>query len=215
MAANEFRKDLVSGDWVLVSSTRAKRPGAAETRTKFEDSHQPAEGCPFEDPVATNGQPLLVYRDGHPVHWEGAFSGEWTTMVVPNKYPALTPGICGAPVQHGPFSIQVAHGFHELVIMRDHETHFAQYSDLDTAEILRVYQDRYHAISHDECGDYISIFHNHGREAGASIWHNHSQILSTPIIPPEVLRSLEGADEYFQQHQATVHCALIHWERDQ
>ncbi len=215
MAANEFRKDLVSGDWVLVSSSRARRPGAPEMRATFLDSHQAIEECPFENPIPANGQPVLVYRNGHPVHWEGEFKGEWTVMVVRNKYPALLPGVCGSPAQHGPFLTQVAHGFHELVITRDHETHFAQFSDLETTEVLRVYQDRYRAISHDECGDYISIFHNHGKEAGASIWHNHSQILSTPIIPPEVLRSLEGADEYYQQHQATVHCALIHWEREQ
>jgi len=216
MAINEFRKDLVSGDWTLVATERAKRPGAHETEREPSTEHQPKETCPFEDPIAADhGQPLLVYNNGHPVHWEGPFEGDWTTMVVHNKFPALHPGICGEPVQHGPFLTQVAHGFHELVITREHEKHFYDFSDFETTEILRVFQDRYRAISHDECGDYISIFHNHGRAAGASISHSHSQILSTPVIPPEVLRSLEGADHYFQQNRKTVHCTLIAWERSQ
>jgi UDPglucose--hexose-1-phosphate uridylyltransferase len=188
--ANEFRKDPVSGDWVLVAPDRARRPGAEENRRQWEDSHQDAAQCPFEG------------------------LSDWVT-VRSNDYPALTPGVCGTPEQRGPFAIQAAHGFHELVITRDHERHFAQFTTEETADVLRVYQERYRAIAGDSCGDYISIFHNHRREAGASIWHNHSQILSTPVVPPDVRRSLEGVDRYFQQHGTTVHCALIAWEREQ
>ncbi len=187
---HEFRKDIVSGDWVLIAPGRSRRPNADENNRQWEDSHQEKDDCPFEN-----------------LH-------DWV-VAIPNQYPALTPGVCGGPVQRGPFLIQPAHGFHELVITRDHERHFADFSTKETSGVLRVYQERYRAISGDECGDYVSIFHNHRREAGASVWHSHSQILSTPIIPPEVLCSLEGADNYFQQHGKTVHCILIEWESEQ
>lgn len=187
----EFRKDLVSGEWVLIAPARARRPDASENERAWEPMEKNIAQCPFE---------RLITDD---------------VTVVPNEYPALTAGVCGQPMVHGPFLTQVAHGFHELVITRDHEKHFAQFTTDETARVLRVYQERYRAIAFDSCGDYISIFHNHRREARASVWHNHSQILSTPIIPPEVLRSLEGADQYFQQHGNTVHCTLIAWEREQ
>lgn len=190
MAVNEFRKDVVSGEWVLIAPGRARRPGASENNHQWEDAYQTPHECLFEGLT------------------------EWVT-VKPNDYPAVIPGICGQPVQRGPFSIQAAHGFHELVITRDHERHFAQFTVEETTQVLRTYQERYRVIANDECGDYISIFHNHRREAGASVWHNHSQIVSTPVVPPEVLRSLEGADDYFQQHGAAVHDMLITWEREQ
>jgi UDPglucose--hexose-1-phosphate uridylyltransferase len=198
MAVNEFRRDLVSGDWTLIAPGRARRPDASENRHEWEDSYQRKEDCPFEDPAAAGAGELLLVREG--------------IFVIRNKYPALAPGVCGQPMERGPFLVQVAHGFHELVITRDHERHFAQFTDQETAQVLAVYQERYRAIAQDECGDYISIFHNHRREAGASIWHHHSQILSTPVVPPEVLRSLEGADQYFQQHGQSVHGTLIRWE---
>ena len=188
---NEFRKDVVSGDWTLVAPSRAKRPDAPESRHEWEDSHQSIDECPFE-------------------HLSEGF-----VFVMPNKYPALQPGVCGEPVQRGPFLIQSANGFHDLVITRDHERHMADFTDQETTQVLGAYQDRYRVISKDECGDYISIFHNYRREAGASVWHNHSQILSTPIVPPEVRRSLHGAHRYFQEHQHTVHCAVIAWELEQ
>jgi UDPglucose--hexose-1-phosphate uridylyltransferase len=156
-----------------------------------------------------------VYDHGRKMSWHGDWEGRWTTAVIPNKFPAVTKGICSDVLRHGPFETQLAHGFHELVITRDHDRHFAQFSTAETAEVLHVYRDRYRSIAQDECGDYISIFHNHGRAAGASVFHNHSQILSTPIVPPEVLQSVQGADEYFQQHGAGVHRSLIDWELEE
>ncbi len=190
MNTNEFRKDVVSGEWVLIASGRARRPNAEENRRVWENSYQKPDACPFEG------------------------LKEWVT-VLPNEYPALHSGTCGQPLQRGPFSVHDAHGFHELIITRDHERHFAQFTTEETADVLRVYQERYRAISTDECGDYVSIFHNHRREAGASVWHSHSQILSSPVVPPEVMRSLEGADAYIQKNGHTVHCMLIEWEREQ
>ncbi|HXK36815.1 MAG TPA: DUF4921 family protein [Candidatus Paceibacterota bacterium] len=206
---NEFRRDLVSGDWVLISSLRARRPH----KEKRERLVQTRQECIFEpDRLEDQGQPVLVYDHGRKMSWHGDWAGRWTTAVIPNKYPAVTKGICGDVLMHGPFETHFAHGFHELVLTRDHDRHFANFTTEETAEVLHVYRDRYRAIAQDECGAYISIFHNHGPAAGASVYHNHSQILSTPIVPPDVLGSIDGADQYFQQHGTGVHRALIDWE---
>ncbi len=209
MAVNEFRKDLVSGDWVLISSLRAKRPHVASQ----ERLTQSVQECVFEPEVLhKQSEPLLLLNAGVPVTWSGDWNVAWTTAVLKNKFPALQDGVCGAPHRVGPYYVHEAFGFHELVITRDHEKHFAQFTNQQTAEVLQVYRERYLVISKDDCGDYVSIFHNYGRAAGASVAHHHSQIISTPIIPPEIVRSVQGADEYFQQHGVSVHQALIDWE---
>jgi UDPglucose--hexose-1-phosphate uridylyltransferase len=211
MAINEFRKDLVSGEWVLISSARAKRPHEGH-RDRLQ---QAAEDCVFEPHALTGQVPVRAYDRGAPLEWQGDWNGSWTTVIIPNKFPALTAGVCGEPTMRGPIATHPAHGFHELVITRDHDRHFAHFSTDETAEVLRCYRDRYRQIAQDDCGDYISIFHNHGRASGASVYHNHSQIISTPVVPPEVMRSLEGADHYFQQHGTGVHQALIDWEMNE
>ena len=86
MAVNEFRKDLVSGEWVLISSLRAKRPHDS----KREPFVQSTEDCVFE-PARMREQlpPLFVYDNGKRITWHGDWSGPWTTIVVGNKFPAL------------------------------------------------------------------------------------------------------------------------------
>ncbi len=205
---DEFRKDIVSGQWVLISTERAKRkPKEPEPRL-----HQSRDSCPFEDPIASNGEnPLIVFSHGQRVQ----SPENWTTLVVPNKYPALTRGICGPIIHQGPFEVSAGHGFHELVITRDHDKSFAQFTPEEAKEVLQVYRDRYREIAQDNCGAYVSIFHNHGASAGASIYHNHSQIISTPIVPPHVMESLRGSERYFREHGKKVHAVMIDWEMSQ
>ncbi len=209
MAVNEFRKDIGTGEWVLISSLRAKRPhdGARDVLT------QSIEQCFFEPSnLHKQSNPIALYNQGAPVEWSGDWQQPWTTAVIKNKYPALQSGVCGAPRAEGVYLAHEAFGFHELVITRDHESHFAQFSPEQTQEVLMAYRNRYEQISADSCGEYVSIFHNHGRAAGASVAHNHSQIISTPFVPPIVLQSLQSADEYFQQHGKTVHQEIIDFE---
>ncbi len=210
MAVNEFRKDVVSGEWVLISSLRAKRPHDSAREVLA----QPIEQCVFEPGnLHEQSDPIALYSSGAPVAWSGDWKQPWTTAVLKNKFPALQAGVCGVPHQEGMYFAHEAFGFHELVITREHDKHFAQFTDEQTAEVLAAYRNRYRDIAKDSCGDYISIFHNHGRGAGASITHNHSQIISTPIIPPTVLQSVQGADDYFQQHGVPVYQAVIDFER--
>ena len=209
---NEFRQDLVSGDWVLFATGRAK--GHVKNPQPF---YQPKDGCVFDNPQKSGqGNPLLVYYKGNKISWEGDSSGQWTTQVIVNKFPAVKSGVCGPLTSMGPFQTAGAFGFHEIVITKDHDRTFAQLTTEEIAEVLAVYRERFLAIAQSgDCGEYVSIFHNHGPAAGASIYHNHSQILSSPIIPPEVLRSIRGAEEYYMKHHKKVHEVLIDWEMSQ
>jgi UDPglucose--hexose-1-phosphate uridylyltransferase len=203
---NEFRKDIASGEWVLISSMRARRPHDAHRERLV----QSVQECVFEpDRLSEQSAPLLAYTHGV----QDSDSPDWTTIVIKNKYPALQEGTCGEAQQHGPHMVHAAYGFHEIVITRDHDRHFAHFSTEETLEVLQCYRDRYQAIAQDDCGDYISIFHNHGRAAGASVYHNHSQIISTPVVPPEVARSVRNAGEYFRREGRGVHEVMIEWEK--
>ncbi|MEK7121258.1 MAG: galactose-1-phosphate uridylyltransferase [Patescibacteria group bacterium] len=205
---NEFRQDLVSGDWVLFSTERSKKPINHKKKKKF---YQSKDDCPFENPQASGqGEPLLVYLKGQKINWADGFSGQWTTQVIKNKYPAVRHGnVCGSARSYGPIQVIDASGFHEVVITKDHDRSFAQFDNSETEEIVRVYLDRFREISKDSCNKYILIFHNHGSLAGASIYHNHSQILSMPILPPEVLRSVKGSEEYYLKNKQKVHDMMV------
>lgn len=193
MEGSQFRQDVVTGDWVLIAPGRGKRPHW-DDQDHFEQS---IDTCPFEtERMHEQSDPVLLLLDGNEVPWRGVWTDAWDVAVLGNKYPALSAGVCGEPTGDGLYCSHPGFGFHELVITRTHGMHLADLSKNQLANVLTAYHMRYRTITAQPCGAYVSIFHNHGKRAGASLAHNHSQILSTPIVPPEVYRAVRGADGY-------------------
>lgn len=202
---SELRRDIVSGDWVVIATGRAKRPDDF-LKIKNTKLKQPKTGCPFEAPdsEALATYPLCATGDNPDKNAEN-----WRVKVVPNKYPAFSRGICPVFHKNGPYDWTEGVGIHEIVITRDHDKDM---SFLDKTEIeltLQAFLDRYNVMKEDPCVEYVSIFQNHGSAAGASIAHPHSQIIGIPVIPPDVGRSLKGSENYFHEHKSCVHCLIV------
>ena len=200
---SELRQDPVSEDWVVIATGRTKRPHEFlnEKRLAF---IQPKRTCPFE---TLHQDALLVYGlDG------GKDQKNWWVQAVPNKYPAFGKGTCSVFHTVGPYQWTEGAGFHEVVATREHTRSFAQMSTQETERVVRVYQERYLAIRDDDCVEYISIFHNHGKNSGASISHPHSQLIGLPVIPPDVGRSLRGSASYFKEHKSCIHCLILKYD---
>lgn len=87
---SELRRDLVSGDWVVVATGRARRPYQfrQDERQAFIQSRAT---CPFEK-VHTSAL-LLHSLDGK------AAGAEWWVQVFPNKYPAFSRGAGRTAIQ--------------------------------------------------------------------------------------------------------------------
>jgi UDPglucose--hexose-1-phosphate uridylyltransferase len=63
--------------------------------------------------------------------------------------------------------------------------------------------------------NYIAIFHNHGKEVGASISHPHSQLMAIPVIAPYIKLELDGAERYHRSNQHCVYCVIAEYEREE
>jgi UDPglucose--hexose-1-phosphate uridylyltransferase len=202
---SELRQDLVTGDWVVIATGRAKRPEefAAQKRVIADESRQ---SCLFCDPTASGQEKdVLVYANAE---------GEWSLRVFPNKYPAFSREAQVRHSEEGPYFLMDGVGYHEIVVTRDHEKQIANLSKYAVAEIIDAYQDRYIDLMNKKSVNYIEIFHNHGKEAGASIAHPHSQLMAIPVISPYVKGELDGAEEYHRMNKHCVYCAMIEWEEE-
>lgn len=200
---SELRQDIVSGDWVVIATGRAKRPHEflKQKRLPF---GQPQKSCPFEK---LPEDALSAYS------LDGKRGKEnWWVDVIPNKYPAFGRGVCSLFHRAGPYQWTEGVGFHEVVVTRDHERSMAEMSTEEVELVLRAYQDRYFAVRKDKCVQYISILHNHGRLSGATISHPHSQIIAIPVIPPDVGRSIKGSASYFHEYKTCIHCLTLKYE---
>jgi UDPglucose--hexose-1-phosphate uridylyltransferase len=201
----ELREDPLSGDWIILSTDRAKRPHLLEPHgIKKPRKPMPKKDCPFEN----------LQKSGNGVIFEAWPSvKKWQIAVIPNKYPALVHGeTCAIDFQKGIYETKTGIGTHELMITRDHNKSFGDVGPALAAKVLEIFQGRYRAAN-DGCNVYAVAFLNFGPSVGASIWHPHYQLLAVPFVPPHVARSLAGAREYFKKKHRCSRCEVIREER--
>jgi UDPglucose--hexose-1-phosphate uridylyltransferase len=202
---SELRQDPVSSDWVVIATGRAKRPHAfAERKRKL--FKQPKKTCPFEDPRKTGHNVIMSLNLSN--------KKDWFVTTVSNKFPAFIPSnICPTAQGKSINKFMRGVGFHEVIITRDHDRSLAFFDKAEAFLLLEAYQRRFWALKDHPCVKYISIFHNHGQQAGASISHPHSQLIAIPVVPPDIGRSLEGSGKYWKKHKKCIHCQMIAWQR--
>jgi len=214
---SELRFDLISKDWVIIATGRAKKLAffKKEKRTRIKI---PKKNCPFCN-IETQKKPLLVYSQGKKIllkkHiWSEIRGIPWTTLAIPNKFPALLPYPKLEKRREGKFYQKMnAVGFCELVVTSDHEKHFPHFEISQVKEIFDVYQERYLALMKEPLVKYVSIFHNQGVGAGASQPHSHSQIITTPLIDIDLQKALFNSERYFKETKKCIYCQMDDWER--
>lgn len=212
VAPSELRFDLVSKDWIVIATGRARRPETfkKEKRKPFVSSKKT---CPFEqENLGTQEKPTLIFAKGKKVSLGKNTPKNWTTIVIPNKFPAFAPCRSKSKKTEGLYQRMDAMGFHEVVITRDHTKQMAQFSIDQIKEVMDVYQDRYLDFMDEKFVNYVSIFHNQGVEAGASISHPHSQIIAMPLTDPDLQSSLRGTKRFFKQNKKCAHCTMNRWD---
>ncbi|RLC34684.1 MAG: galactose-1-phosphate uridylyltransferase [Candidatus Nealsonbacteria bacterium] len=200
---SELRFDLVSKDWVVIATGRACRPETFAKQKRVKDE-LPIKDCPFCQPEILD---KAILRYNQP-------DGSWSLIVIPNDFPAFSPKESLRERGEGPYQIMDGVGFHEVIITRDHKKSIAQFSISQTRELIDAYQERYLDLMNERFVNYISIFHNYGREAGASIAHPHSQLIALPVIDPDLNRSLRGSRQFFELHKKCVHCHMLEWDME-
>ena len=211
---SELRFDLISKDWVVIATGRARRPETFK-REKRKREEVPRATCPFCQ-IGKQETPTLIYSRGKKIPFKTGdkIPKDWTTIVVPNKFPAFLPSPkLDKRIEGNLYQIMNAVGFHEVVVTQDHKKHLAQFSLNQVKEMMDVYHERYLELMKEKFVNYVSIFHNHGAEAGASVAHPHSQIITTPLIDTDLRKALLNSKRYFKRHQKCVYCLMNDWER--
>ncbi|MGC9610883.1 MAG: DUF4931 domain-containing protein [Minisyncoccia bacterium] len=193
---SEIRHDLISGNWVIIAPKRGSRPNDFKNKPRKEISKNK---CPFEGTLA--GQEIVkLYGAGK----------DWRFAVMKNKYPAVVHGT-GPMVKKksGIYEILKGFGHHELVATRDHDKNFPRISKDEAINLFWVLRDRYQILKKEKEVAYVSIFHNWGVKAGASIYHPHYQIVAVPIVPRSVEISLLNSERYFRKTGRCMHDFVV------
>jgi UDPglucose--hexose-1-phosphate uridylyltransferase len=137
-------------------------------------------------------------------------NGNWRVRVVPNKFAALDRDATLVRRIDGLKRTISGTGLHEVIIETPaHDMHMALLPPEDFDCVIQAYYQRYVRISADPRVAHATLFRNHGERAGTSLEHPHSQIVGTPIIPPQVRDRMETALRYYDDMGQCLFCATL------
>jgi UDPglucose--hexose-1-phosphate uridylyltransferase len=200
-----LRRDPTTGQWVVLAPRRGDRPHA---RLSVPRPSLPPhdETCPFcrgnEDRT-----PPEIDREPH--------EGPWSVRVVPNLYAALSGD--GAAEPSGPplFLEMRGAGSHEVIIESPrHDARLDEMTVEEVALVVEMWRRRYRALLSEPAIRAAVVFKNFGPLAGTSLVHTHSQIVATPVNLPRLLRRLDVARRYTDEHGTCVYDDVLSAERE-
>jgi UDPglucose--hexose-1-phosphate uridylyltransferase len=208
----ELRKDPITREWVVIAVERARRPRDFLTAS-VEEEKTNSERCPLcPGNEALTPPEILAFRDP-----SGEKDGSgWWVRVVPNKFPALAIEGDIKKAGYGMYDHMNGVGAHEVIVETDkHNACLASLTSKQVEDVLWAYRQRYLDLKKDSRMKFILFFRNHGRIAGASLSHPHSQLIATPMIPRDIVEEMEGARRYDQYRERCVYCDILRQELEE
>lgn len=207
---SELRLNLVTREWVVISTERAKRP----TDFLEAEARPPAppylKACPF-CPGNERKTPEELFRLDMGDGTEG-----WLVRVVANKYPALSPEGQKKRVTEGTKRFVSGVGIHEVIVESPaHDMTLALLEQWHIQDVLRTYKNRFIESHKDPRVEHVIIFKNHGEGAGTSIPHPHSQLIATPVVPIQFRDRVQAAMHYFDDTGECLMCSMVRRELDE
>lgn len=219
MGFNEVRKDYLLNRWVVIATERGRRPTDFAKKTREQAKTSVCPMCPGNEHMTPPA--ILVYlKSGKGIKKikdkDDPRHKNWLIRCVPNLYPAFAPpkeNLTTKQIMKNN-NLAVAAGHHEVLIESpSHDNHPADAKIPQLTHVINAYIDRLHEISKKPYVQYVSIFRNHGLEAGASLSHAHSQIIATPFIPKILKEEFDASRKFWKQNRKCVFCNIIEKER--
>lgn len=184
-----MRRHYFLDEYTIIAAERGKRPSDFKHGGTGERSDP--KTCPFCPGNEEMTPPAVAAYtdDGVKPDGEERVKNWWARSFL-NLYPAVT---ANPKPPTGEWVADFARGFHEVIVESpDHEGGPSRFSKRDLKRLVYVYRDRYSCRRSEPFVEYVSIFKNWGKVAGASLSHTHSQLVALPIVPPALLREMEA-----------------------
>jgi UDPglucose--hexose-1-phosphate uridylyltransferase len=196
----EFREDPTKNVRVVISSERAKRPSMTGEKPKAPPACPFCRGNESMTPQATFALPLEP-------NWKvRCFRNKFAVMKPEGKYSEK--GLGRDILWTSP-----AWGDHEVIVeTNDHNKLFQDFTPKEFHYILEAYKNRFRELGKRPGVKAVYLFKNHGRASGASIQHEHSQIIALPFVPDVLKKEAQAIARHKKKTGKCIFCELIRKE---
>ncbi len=197
------RLNPLTGQWVLVSPHRARRPWQGQVEKT------PPEHLPEYDPscylcpgnLRTSGKRNVQYT---------------STFVFDNDFSSLLPpetGNLSASRVEGLFTAEPEVGICRVVCFSPrHDLTLPEMSQPEVEAVVRTWSAETESLSQMEYIRYVQVFENKGAMMGCSNPHPHSQLWAIGHIPNEPLLEDLHQEAYLQEHGGCLLCEVLRAE---
>lgn len=187
------RFNPLTGDWVLVSPQRSKRPwqGQKEALTSQNRPQYDAECYLCPGNTRASGEANPDYRE---------------PFVFANDFPALLSNhVAGAESDHSLLRSEPEAGECRVICFSPrHDLTLAQMAMPDIRKVVDLWADQYRDLGARPTINHVQIFENKGEVMGCSNPHPHGQIWAQQSIPSELIKELESMRTYASDHPNTL-----------
>jgi UDPglucose--hexose-1-phosphate uridylyltransferase len=198
------RKNLLTGEWVLVSPQRSRRPWLGQVEKV------PVEVLPAYDPACTlcpgNARASGVVNTAYTSTF--VFENDFSALLLPQPGQDLnktTPGLFLAKADAGICRVICFSPRHDLTL--------PELSLEEIAAVVRTWSEQTQDLASRKFIHYVQVFENKGAAMGCSNPHPHSQVWSTAHIPTEPGKELLSQRAYARQHGGCLLCDVLSAER--
>ncbi len=196
------RLNLLTGEWILVSPHRAKRPWLGQVEKTSEEklpSYDPAcYLCPGNQRSSGIANP--AYQE---------------TFVFNNDFPALLPPEeTLLTAKDGLFTLQPESGTCRVVCFSPrHDLTLPELSQGQVEAVVQTWSDQTVDLGSQPGIRYVQVFENKGAMMGCSNPHPHSQVWATEHIPNEPAKELAREANYWNEQGICLLCEYLKAEQ--
>ena len=186
------RKNLLTGEWVLVSPHRTDRPWQGQVDAPDEgDARSYDPGCylcPGNERANGNRNP----------EYSGAFAFD-------NDFAALSRVSEIEPTENPLFSAEPESGCCRVACFSErHDLRLATMDDEGVARALIFFFEQFTELDQQENIAYVQVFENRGRMMGCSNPHPHAQIWATSSLPVGPARESDAQSDYYRENERSL-----------
>lgn len=187
------RYNPLTGDWVLVSPHRTKRPWQGKVEKN------PIESRPHYDPSCYLCPGNERAGGIHNPDYKDVF-------VFQNDFSALVPDIPqGKSEKKELFIAESERGFCKVICFSPrHDLTIPEMEVSDIKKVVDTWCNEYHSIGSLDYINHVQIFENKGDIMGCSNPHPHGQIWAQHSIPVEPAKEARMQQEYYSRHGKTL-----------
>ncbi|QTD36915.1 UDP-glucose--hexose-1-phosphate uridylyltransferase [Polaribacter batillariae] len=186
------RYNILTGEWVLVSPHRAKRPWQGQNEEISTNKRPSYDNSCYLCATNTriNGEVNPDYKD---------------VFIFTNDFAALQKDSPKFNVNNGLLKAQSENGICKVICFSpDHSKSLADMEVSDIKKVVHAWQKEYASIGKIEGINYVQIFENKGAVMGCSNPHPHGQIWSQSSLPNEVDKKDQQQLAYYKEKNSRL-----------